>query len=154
MFFMLFGLIYVIASFAFWKFSDAPLSQALFIPLLIAGGLLFSAGVSFYLTNKTKLAQFEKEYKEDPLALIDVEIDRTEKTIKTYENVALKVFPGIILLAAIIIFVISNPMVRAICIALIAFLSVLVILDSQALKRMKTYHHQLELYAKEILIKD
>lgn len=148
--FMLFGLAYILGSLGFWKLGNTPLTKALVIPLLIAGVLLLGAGISFYLSNKSKLTNFEKGYKENPSAMINSEMERTGSTIKTYENVALKVFPAIIILAAMVSFFVPNPLVRAISIAIIAFLLVLVLLDSQALKRIKTYHHQLELVDKQL----
>jgi len=47
-------------------------------------------------------------------------------------------------LAALVALFINNIRIRSICIALIAFFVVLVLLDSQALKRMKTYHSKLK----------
>jgi len=142
-FFMLFGVAYLLVALGFWQWGSSALAKALVLPILIAGGLLLAAGIGFFVSNKSKLASFETSYKTNPSELIASEIERTGKTIKTYENVALKVFPAIIIIAALISFFISNLTVRAICIAVIAFLSVLVILDSQALKRMKPYHQQL-----------
>jgi len=150
LFFIFFGVVFLFAAFGFWQWGNSPLTKALIIPILIAGGLLLSAGVSFYFSNKSKLTSFEASYKTNPSALINSEIERTAKTMKTYKNVALKVFPLIIVVAALICFFISTPIVRAICIAVIAFLSVLVILDSQALKRIKTFHQQLELVEKDL----
>lgn len=149
-FFMLFGLAYTLGSLGFWKFGNTPLTKALFIPLLIAGGLLLSAGISFYLSNKSILANFEKEYNENAAALIDSEINRTKSTMKSYENIALKVFPAIIIIMVIVFILISNPMIRAFSVSIIAFLFVLVLLDSQALKRIKTYHHQLEIVKEQL----
>lgn len=145
MFFMFFGLSYILISIACWKVGNTPLTEALYIPLLIAGGLLLSAGISFYFSNKSKLNNFETEYRANAAALIKAEKSKTESTIKTYQNVALKVFPAIVILAILISLLISNPTVKAICIAIVAFLSVLVILDSQALKRIKTYYQKLQL---------
>ena len=145
MFFMLFGVVYLLAALALWQWGNSLLAKALIIPMLVAGGLLLSAGISFYLSNKSKLTTFETAYKSDRSAWIASETERTVQTIKTYKNVALKVFPAIIVIAALLSFFISTPIIRAICIAIIAFLSVLVLLDSQALKRIETYHQQLEL---------
>lgn len=149
-FFMLFGLSYLLASIGFWQLGDSPLMKALIIPIMIAGGLLFSAGISFYFSNKSRLRTFEIEYKANSSALIKSEIERTEKTINTYKNVALKVFPVIIVVAALVLIFIPNPLVRAISIAVIAFFVVIVLLDSQALKRIKTYHQQLELVEEKL----
>lgn len=149
--FMLFGLVYLFAAFGCWQWGTTPLARALVVPILIAGGLLLSAGIGFYFSNKARLADFEPAYKTNPTELINSEIERTSQTIKTYENVALKVFPAIILLAGIIAIFVSTPIWRAICIAIIAFLAVLVLLDSQALKRMKTFNQQLEIVKKELV---
>lgn len=132
--------------------DTTPFLSALFIPMLVAGILLLMAGISFYFTNKSKLNSFEADYKATPTAFLDSEIESTAKTIKTYENVALKVFPAIILTALLIAIFVSFPMVKAICVGLVAFLSVLVLLDSQALKRMKLYHQHLKI-AKETVVK-
>lgn len=143
MFFMLFGLVYLLAAAGFWQWASTALTRALAIPMLLAGALLLSAGISFYVSNKSKLANFAGEYNADPASVIASELERTESTIKTYESVALKVFPVIIFVAILIATFVSQPLVRAICIAIIAFLAVLVLLDSQALKRMKKYDQQL-----------
>jgi len=142
---MLFGFCYLLASVGFWKFGNTPLTKALTIPIMVAGGLLLGAGISFYLSNKSKLRTFETEYNLNPSSLISSELERTEKTMNTYKNVALKVFPAIVLVAALVVVFTANPIVRAISIGVIAFLSVLILLDSQALKRMKTYHQKLKL---------
>lgn len=149
-FFMLFGLSYILASIGFWQFGNTQLSKALIFPVLIAGALLFSAGISFYLSSKSMQTTFETEYTANPSALIKSEIERTKKTMSTYKNVALKVFPAIVVLAFCVSILISNPLVRAISNAVIAFLVVLIVLDSQALNRMKTYNQKLELVEKDI----
>lgn len=144
-YFMLFGVVYIVIAFCSRQMANTPLTQALYIPILLAGGLLLAAGIGFYFSNTTKLKNFATDYQADPTAMVESEITRTAQTIKSYENVALKVFPAVILLATLVAMFISTPVVRAICIAIIAFLSVLVLLDSQALKRIKTYHQELEL---------
>lgn len=145
LFFIFFGLIYIIGSICSWKLGNSPLSKALFIPLMIAGGLLFVAGISFYLSSKSKLDSFEKEFMEDSSSTIKAEITKAKSTIRTYKNVALKVFPAIMILGFLIFLFSDTPIVKAICISVIAFLLVLVVLDSLALKRMETYHQKLEL---------
>jgi len=142
-FFMLFGIVYLLASAGFWQYGNSPLTKALVFPMLIVGGLLLSAGIGFYFSNKSKLNSFETEYKANQSALIKSEIERTEKTIKTYENVALKAFPIILLVAVLVAIFVSNPLIRAISIAVVAFFLAIIILDSQALKRIQIYHHHL-----------
>ena len=145
LFFMLFGICYLVVAYVLTTIMGASqLTKALIVPMLIAGGLLVMAGMSFYFSNKSKLKNFESDYKANPTAVVKSELANTAKTMKTYENVALKVFPAIIFIAVLISIFVDTPMVRAISIAVIAFLAVLVLLDSQALKRMKIYHEQLE----------
>lgn len=149
-FFILFGLIYILISFYFKQMGSNTLGNALFTPLLIAGALLVLAGIGFYVSNKSKLNNFEKDYRSNPASVVQAELERTESTIKTYQNVALKVFPAIMLIAAVIAFFVASPLLRAICIAVFAFLFVLVLLDSQALKRMKVYQNHLETHQVEL----
>lgn len=149
-FFMLFGIAYLLAAIGFWQWGTTQLMKALIIPILIAGGLLLSAGISFYLSNKSLVANYESEYKANPSVLIKSEMERTQKTMATYENVALKIFPIILVIAGLVAIFISHPWVRAIGIAIVAFLFVLILLDSQALKRIKTYYQQLELVEKDL----
>lgn len=150
MFFMLFGLVYLFASIGLWQYGTTSLMKATFIPLLVAGALLLMAGIGFYFSNKSKLNNFEKEYKANPSELINSELSRAASTIKTYENVALKVFPLLIIIAGLVFWFVSNPTIKGICIGVIAFFFVLVLLDSQALKRMKTYHQALELESEKL----
>lgn len=142
--FMSFGVIYLIAAVCCFQLGDTPLTNALIVPMLVAGGLLVGAGISFYVSNKAKLNNFESAYKTNPSELITSELERTAQTMKTYENVALKVFPLVAVVSGLIAVFVSTPTVRAICIAVVAFLSVLILLDSQALKRIKVYHQHLE----------
>ncbi len=146
--FMLFGISYLLASYAFGKWGNTELTKALVIPILVAGGLLLMAGIGFYFSNNTKLKNFESDYQKNPTEFVKSEIGRTEQTIKTYKNVALKVFPLFIGIALLCVVFLLNSLVKAICIAVAAFFFVLVLLDSQALKRMEHYHDKLVLTEK------
>lgn len=150
LFFMGFGIVYLSIAIYFWQFGEREFTKALFIPMLISGGLLLSAGLSFYLSSRSLLKRFESEYKADPNTLIQSEIVRAEKTIKSYENVALKFFPLVLVVAILLYIVISSTLIKAICIGIIVFLSAIILLDSQALKRMKTYYQELKLEEKEL----
>lgn len=153
MWFMFFGVVNILVAIGFWKFGNVEILKALILPLLIVGGLLLGAGISFYLSNSSRLSNIEKDYHNDISAWINSEFEKTESTIRTYENVALKIFPGIILVALLIIVFVAHIKVRAICIAIMVFLLTLVLLDSRALKRIKTYHKQLELVQLDLLKK-
>lgn len=65
--------------------------------------------------------------------------------MNTYQNVAMKVFPGIIAVAALLLIFIERPTWRAILITVIAFFLVMVWIDSNALARISKYHEKLTL---------
>jgi len=148
--FILYGLSFLLVGLGFCLYGEAALHKALSLPMALAGGLLLGAGLSFYLSNKARLKNFESEYRANPSAVIKAELERTEKTIGTYKNVALKVFPAFVLVAILLLVFVSKPLVKAISIGVIAFFAVLILQDSQALRRMKTYHQQLELIEREL----
>lgn len=142
-FFILFGVIFIAASIGFWQLGKTDVAKAFIYPGLVAGILLLGAGLGFYFNNKTRLSSFETEYKTDSSAFIKSEIARAEKTIGEYQNVAFKVFPCIIAVAALLIVFVDRPIWRAIFITIICFMVVLLILDGNANARMKVYHEKL-----------
>ncbi len=147
--FMFFGVLFLLSSAGFWQLGKTELAQALIYPMLGAGALLVAAGLGFYSSNRTRLANFEPDYKANSETFIESEIDRTKRTIKSYENIAFKVFPAIIVVAALLIFFIDSPFWRAVNIAVIGFFAVLILLDSRAHGRTKVYHEQLKSVKKE-----
>lgn len=147
--FILFGIMFIIAAVGFWQLGKTEMARAYLYPTLVVGGLLLSAGLSFYFSNTSKISQIETEYKANPTEFIKSEIARTEQTMNTYENVAFKVFPAIIALAALLFVFVERPIWRAIFVTIIAFLLVLIWMDSSAHERMKAYHEQLILVDKK-----
>ncbi len=143
--FIFFGLLFMIGSAIFWQLGATELTESLINPILVAGALLVAAGIGFYFSNNKRLANFESDYKNDPTMFIKSEIERTERRINSYETVAFKVFPAIILVAAILICFIDSSFWRGISIAIIAFFLVLILLDRRAHARTKVYHEQLKL---------
>ncbi len=142
--FILFGILFIITSVGFWQLGKTEVARAFIYPVLIAGILLLAAGVSFYFSNKSRVSNFKTEYKANPSGFISSEIKRTEKTINEYRNTAFKVFPVIIAIAAITIIFIDKPIWRAICITVIAFMTILLWIDSNALSRIETYQNELK----------
>ena len=143
------GYAYMLSAVGFMVFGITPLTKAIYVPLLIAGGILFIAGSGFCFTNLSRVKNLLNNYNQNTSKFVNSELERTESTIRTYENVALKIFPIIILLAILTCVFISTPIVRAICIVVIAFFLALVFIDSLALKRIKRYRDQLKLEAEK-----
>lgn len=143
-FFILFGVLFILATIGFWQLGKTEVTRAFIYPTLVAGSLLLMAGISFTVSNKKRLTHFETEYKADPSAFIKAEVLRTEKTIWEYKNIAMKVLPLIIVIAALLIVFIDKPIWRALSMTLIAMLLCMISIDSFALSRMEKYHKELK----------
>jgi len=148
--FIFFGVLFLLGSVVFWQLGETEFTQAFIYPMLVTGALLLAAGLGFYFGNKTRLANFESDYNANPATFIESEIARTEKTIASYENVAFKVFPAIIVVAVLLIIFMDSPVWRATNSTIIAFFAVLILLDSKAHTRIKAYHQQLVIVKKDL----
>ena len=143
-FFIFFGIMFLTSTIIFWQLGKTEVAKAFIFPMLIAGTILLAAGIGFLISNNSRLVNFENEYKTDPAGFVKSEIARVEKTMGEYENVALKIFPIIVAIAAILVVFIDKPIWRAIFITIIAFMLILIILDSNANSRLRTYHKALK----------
>jgi len=143
-FFILFGLLFIAASFGFLKLGKTDLAKAYIIPMLIAGILLLIIGVGLNYTNIQRVKQFEKEFKTDAAAFYQSEIERCESTLKEY-TVVFKVIPVLVIISALLIFIFQTPLWRAIGITTIAMLAVIMLIDGLAHERIKVYYHKLKL---------
>lgn len=143
-FFIIFALLFLIASLGFWQLGKSDLAKAYTIPTLIAGVLLMTIGLGLFYTNTSRVSQFEKAYRVDATAFYQSEIERSESTLKEYK-VVFKVIPMLIILAAILMLFVHTPTVRAISITTIAMLTVILLIDGTAYARMDNYHKDLKL---------
>ncbi|WP_397298851.1 hypothetical protein [Nonlabens ulvanivorans] len=142
-FFILFGLLFIIASIGFWQLGKTDLARSYIIPTLVAGIMLLTIGIGLFYTNKSRITQFEKAYNENTTAFIQSELDRTEKTLKEYDTIVFKAIPLIIIAAALILLFINSTMWRSISITTIAMLIVILLIDGTAHSRIENYHQQL-----------
>ena len=141
-FFIIFAIVFLVASAGFWQLGKTELAKAYVIPLLVAGGLLITIGLGLFFTNKSRISQFEKAYQQDVAAFLTSEIARTESTLKEY-TVVFKVVPIIIAVAALIVIFLNTPTWRAIGITTIAMMIVILLVDGTAHARMEEYNKQL-----------
>lgn len=143
-FFILFGILFVLASIGFWQLGKTDMAKAYIIPALVAGALLLTIGLGLVITNKSRITQFELAYKKDASAFVDSEIVRVERTLKEYQTIVFKAVPLIIIAASLIIFFIDKPVWRASAITTIAMMVVILLVDGTAKSRIEAYHKQLE----------
>ena len=142
-FFILFAILFLIASAAFWQLGKTDLARAYIIPTLVAGILLLIIGSGLNYTNIQRVKQFEKSFYEDAVSFWNSEIQRTESTLKEYK-VVFKVIPIMIILSALLILFIQTPTWRAIGITIIAMLIVILLVDGTAYARIESYDKELK----------
>ncbi|WP_300441136.1 hypothetical protein [Christiangramia sp.] len=127
----------------FWQLGKTDLAKAYIIPTLVAGLLLMTIGLGLFYTNKSRIIQFEKAFNKDTPAFYQSEIARTESTLKEY-TIVFKVIPILIIIASLVILFINTPIWRAISIATIAMLIVILLVDGTAHARIEAYHKELK----------
>jgi hypothetical protein len=142
-FFILFGVLFVLASIGFWQWGKTEVAKAYVIPTLVGGVVLIIIGLGLYFTNKGRLANFPAMYESDSVALVRSEITRSEGTLKEYQTIVFTIIPLIIIVCSVGIMLFDTPVWRASFITIIAILVVILLIDGTAYARMNTYHQQL-----------
>jgi hypothetical protein len=150
-FFIVFGVIFVLANIGFWQLAKTDMAKAYIIPTLVAGSLLLIIGLGLFFTNKSRITQFETAYNNDATAFVESEIARVESTLKEYQTIVFKAIPFIIVVAALLIVFIDKPVWRASAITTIAMLVVILLIDGTAKARIDVYSEQLELAGKKTI---
>jgi len=64
-FFILFAILFLIASIGFWQLGKTDLAKAYIVPTLVAGLLLMTIGLGLFFTNKSRITQFENAFSAD-----------------------------------------------------------------------------------------
>lgn len=144
-FFIIFAILFLVASIGFWQFGKTELARAYIIPTLVAGILLLIIGSGLQYTNIQRVTQFKKDYNTDAVAFVQSEISRAEATLKEYNTVVFKAIPIIIIAAALLIIFVPTPLWRAISITTIAMLIVILLVDGTAYARMDAYYKGLQM---------
>jgi len=148
-FFILFAILFLIASIGFWQLGKTETARAYIIPALIAGILLMTIGLGLFYTNKSRITQFETDYNEDASAFMASEFVRIEKALNEYRTIVFKAIPLIIIIASLLIVFVNKPTWRASAITTIAMMVVILLIDGTAHDRIDIYKKQLKLADKE-----
>ncbi len=148
-FFILFGLLFLVASIGFLQLGKTDIAKAYIIPTLVAGILLITIGIGLFYTNKSRITAFEIAYNKDVSAFVKTEITRAENTLKEYKTIVFKIIPIIIIAAALLIIFINSATWRAVSITTIAMLIVILLIDGTAHARIKNYKERLEFFNKD-----
>jgi len=108
-FFILFGVMFLLATIGFWQLGKTGFAKAFIIPTLVAGILLLIIGLGLVYSNKSRIANFPAAYERDASAFVQSEITRAEQTIASYQRIVFKIIPFIIIAAALPIVFINKP---------------------------------------------
>ncbi|WP_276168338.1 hypothetical protein [Zobellia alginiliquefaciens] len=149
-FFMLFGVVFLVASLGFWQLGKTDMARAYIIPTLVAGTLLLIIGLGLFFTNKSRITQFETAYHTDATAFIASELERAEATLKEYNTIVFTAIPIIIVVCALVLVFVPTPGWRASMITTIAMLVVILLVDGTAHARIDGYNKQLLAAEKEL----
>jgi hypothetical protein len=144
-FFIIFGVLFVLASIGFWQLGKTDMAKAYIIPTLVAGALLLILGLGLVYNNKSRITEFETSYHSDAPAFVKSEIVRVEGTLEEYQTIVFKTIPFIIVIAALLFLFVDKPVWRASAITTIAMMVVILWVDSTAKARIEAYNEQLEL---------
>ncbi|MEL6660203.1 MAG: hypothetical protein AAFP77_13650 [Bacteroidota bacterium] len=142
-FFIIFGVLFMLASVGFWQMGKTELAKAFVIPTLVAGVLLLVIGIGLVYSNKSRIATFPTAHESDASAFLQSEISRTEHTMAEYQTVVFKVIPLIIVVAALLFLFVDKPTWRAISSTTIAMMVVILLVDTNANARLEGYNQQL-----------
>lgn len=150
-FFILFGLLFILAGIGFWQLGKTDLARAYIIPTLLAGVLLMIIGFGLFFNNKSRLASFPSAYETDATAFIESELKRAEATLIEYKTIVFTAIPIIIVVCAIGLIFFTTPVWRASLITAITMLMIILFIDGTASARMDNYNKQLQLANKEMI---
>jgi hypothetical protein len=147
-FFILFGVLFVLASLGFWQLGKTDMARAYIVPTIVAGVLLLTIGFGLLYANTSRITQFETAYNSDASAFVESELARVERTLNEYKTVVFKAISLIIAACALVIVFKSTPVWRASMITTIAMMAVLLLVDGTAHARIKAYGEHLVLVEK------
>ncbi|MEO1515050.1 MAG: hypothetical protein AAFV95_08550 [Bacteroidota bacterium] len=150
MFFIVVGILFVLAAIGFWQLGKTELAKAFVVPISVAAVLLLIIGAGLVYSNQSRIAEFPTAYEQDASAFVQSEIARAEKTMAEYQMIVFKIVPLIIVLAAFVIAFVGKSSWQAIGMTTIALMIAILLIDSNANARMETYHQQLTLAEKNL----
>lgn len=143
MFFILFGGMFLSASFGFWQFGKTELSKAYAIPTLVAGTLVLLIGLGIFIQSYGRITGFETAYNTDASGFFASEIARAEKVLRDYNLAVFRIIPLIVAACAILFLFVEAPVWRASLVTTITLMGVVLLVDTNASARLDAYRDHL-----------
>ncbi len=142
-FFILFGVMFALASWGFWQWGKTDVSRAYVIPAMVAGLLLLGLWLGLVFSNQSRVAGFAATYNSGASAFVASEITRVDKVLNDYRIAVFTIIPLIIVVCAALILVLDTPLWRASLITSIAMMAAILLVDTNAYARLQAYKAQL-----------
>ena len=92
-FFIFFGLLFLVGSIGFRQLGKTEVAKAFTTPMLVAGLLILTVGIGFFIANKSRITSFAEAYNSDAAAFVQSEIARTAKSMGEYQTIVFKIIP-------------------------------------------------------------
>lgn len=143
LFFIFSGVLFMLGGIGFWQMGKTEIARAYIIPTVITGSLLLIIGVGIHFANRSRVVSFPIAYQKDAKEFIASEIVRTEKSLQEYKIIVFKIIPVIVMVLSLFIIFIDKPTWRASSITVITMLLIIIVVDSNANARLKSYHQEL-----------
>jgi len=139
---LLFGVIILVLSIAYWKFGSTPYAKSMFVPLLVVAVLTITAGIYLISTNQARIPVYTEAFTSDPAQFIQDEKERTEEFIKWYPYTRY-IFLGVMLVGALGMILSNGALIRAIGISLMLLSLYIFVLDHFSEERAETYYGEI-----------
>ena len=95
------------------------------------------------IANQWRLSTFPAAFAADAKAFLGSEITRADKTVSGYQKAVQIYLPAIIAICAVTLLVVKTPNWQASMVAIIAMMAVIMLVDTNAAKRMEDYQDKL-----------
>lgn len=142
-FFILFGCMFLSASFGFWQLGKTELAKAYVIPTLVAGALVLAIGLGICIQSYGRISGFETAYNTDTSGFIASEIARAEKVLGDYNLAVFRIIPIIVTACAILFLFVEVPVWRASLVTTITLMGLVLLVDTNASARLEAYRDHL-----------
>lgn len=139
---LLFGVLLLLTSLAYWKWGSTAYAKALFLPLLVVALLAIGTGLYLITANQKRIQQYPEEYQQNTNAFIANEKQRTAAFI-TWYPITQKIVFGIMVAGMLCMILSKSPTLRSIGIGLMVLSLYVFVLDHFSEERALTYHSKI-----------
>ena len=142
---LLFGVIFLIITFCFWKFGTTPNARLFIVPTLILSLFFIGTGIYSTVRNHLRIPAFEKAYQANPDDFVKKEKVRTEEFIQWYPGI--RYGAGAVMIVFLLIFVFTNSHLwKSISLCTIVLAFSLLVIDFFSEERGVMYHNHINEY--------